>query len=85
MKFGDGLARFGPNLVFNGESPEQPALSDGIENGLPIRCPCGCQFFNFWRYRYLGLGHQARSADFDTRALDERLRPSTRQRLEIRS
>jgi len=58
-KFGDGLTGYRPNLVFNCESSEQPALSDGIEKRLPIGCPCGCEFFNFWRHRYLGLGQPA--------------------------
>ena len=84
MKFSDGFTGFGSNLVFNCESSEQPTLSERIENRLPVRRPCGCQFFNFRRHRYLGLGHQARSADFDTRAFHERLRSSTRKRLEIR-
>jgi hypothetical protein len=30
MKFGDGFTRFGPNLIFNGESSEQSALGDCI-------------------------------------------------------
>ena len=44
MKCRNGFARFGPNLIFNRESSEQPVICDGIENRLPIRRPCGCQF-----------------------------------------
>jgi probable HAF family extracellular repeat protein len=46
MKFGDGFTRFGPNLIFNGESTEQSAFLNSIENRLPIRCPFACQLFN---------------------------------------
>jgi hypothetical protein len=58
-KFGDGPTGYWPNFDFNCESSEQPALTDGIENRLPIGCPCGCEFFNFWRHRYLGLDQPA--------------------------
>src|SRR5437660_577817 len=85
MKFGDGFTGFGPNFIFNCECSEQPVLSHSVQNCFPIRCPCGCQFFNFWRHRYFGLGQQARSADFYILAFHERLRASTSLRLEIRS
>src|SRR6266481_1772952 len=84
MKFGDRFTRFGPNLIFECESSEQSALSDGIEDRLSVCCPCGCQFSNFWRHRYFGLGQQARSADYDALAFHKRLRASTSKRLEIR-
>src|SRR5258708_36428911 len=85
MKFADGLTGFGPNLIFNCESSEQSALSDGIENRLSVCRPCGCEFFNLRRHLHIGLHQQAGSADFYALAFHERLRAATSQRLEIRS
>ena len=84
MKRRNGIAQFGPNLIFNRESSEQPVICDGIENRLPIRRPCGCQFFNCWRRRYVDLRQQAWPADSDGLPLHQRPRSATRQRFEIR-
>ncbi len=84
VKFGDGFFRFGPNLIFNCEGTEQSPFCNGIENCLPIGCPCGCPFFNLWQHRHLGFSQQVGSADFDSLAFHECLGSSTGQRLEIR-
>ena len=84
MKCRNGFAQFGPNLIFNCESSKQPVICDGIENRLPIRRPRGCQFFNCWRYRYVGLRQQTWSADSDAFPLRQRPRSTTGKRFEIR-
>jgi hypothetical protein len=85
MKFFDCFIRFGPNLIFNGESTEGLSFGNDIENRLSLGRSSGRQLFNFWRYYYPVLRQQTRSADYDALAVYACLCPPTWLRCEVHS
>jgi len=85
MKFRDGVNGLGADLIFSGESAEQAAFGDDIQNCLSFRRPQAGRLLNFRGRRRLGLGQQARSTNHNLLAIHTCLRASARQRLKISS
>ena len=84
MKLVNRFLGLGPNLILDGESPEQAPFLNHKRNGLALGRPVGRHVFKLWRDCCLSLGQQTRSADHDAFAVYSCLCSATRQRLEVR-